>query len=112
MSSPFAKSLPYRRPLCCPCTPDDRAKTARHRQTACMFPRTAQHQWWFASPERKNRSQAIGLRLAIAYHRRDAASVARLLPADDDEIRLVMGALENGLLVLNQLCPPGPPDEV
>jgi hypothetical protein len=81
-------------------------------QTACMFPRTAQHQWWFASPERKNRSQAIGLRLVIAYHQRDAASVERLLPADDHEIRLVMGALENGLLALNQLCPPGPPDEV
>jgi hypothetical protein len=77
-----------------------------------MFPRTAQQQWWFLEPEQKNRSQAIGLRLAIAYHERDAESVARLLPADDDEIRLVMGALENGLLGLNQLYPPGPPDEV
>ena len=77
-----------------------------------MFPRTAQHQWWFASPEEKNRSQAIGLRLAIAYHERDVESVARLLPEDDEEVRLVMGALENGLLALNQFYPPGPPDEV
>lgn len=77
-----------------------------------MFPRTAQQQWWFLEPEQKNRSQAIGLRLAIAYHERDAESVEKLLPADDDEIRLVMGALENGLLGLNQLYPPGPPDEV
>lgn len=77
-----------------------------------MFPRTAQQQWWFLEPEQKNRSQAIGLRLAIAYHERDAESVERLLPADDEEIRLVMGALENGLLGLNQLYPPGPPDEV
>jgi hypothetical protein len=77
-----------------------------------MFPRTAQQQWWFVEPELKNRSQAIGLRLAIAYHERDAESVGRLLPEDDDEIRLVMGALENGLLGLNQLYPPGPPDEV
>lgn len=77
-----------------------------------MFPRTAQQQWWFLEPEQKNRSQAIGLRLAIAYHEQDAESVATLLPADDDEIRLVMGALENGLLGLNQLYPPGPPDEV
>lgn len=77
-----------------------------------MFPRTAQQQWWFVEPELKNRSQAIGLRLAIAYHERDAEGVGRLLPEDDDEIRLVMGALENGLLGLNQLYPPGPPDEV
>ncbi|GAA3673723.1 hypothetical protein GCM10022267_70780 [Lentzea roselyniae] len=77
-----------------------------------MFPRTAQQQWWFASPEEKSRSQAIGLRLAIAYHERDAESVQRLLPEDDDEIRLVMGSLENGLLALNQVYPPGPPDEV
>lgn len=77
-----------------------------------MFPRTAQQQWWFLEPEQKNRSQAIGLRLAIAYHERDAESVEKLLPADDEEIRLVMGALENGLLGLNQLYPPGPPDEV
>jgi hypothetical protein len=77
-----------------------------------MFPRTAQQQWWFLEPEQKNRSQAIGLRLAIAYHERDAESVEKLLPEDDDEIRLVMGALENGLLGLNQLYPPGPPDEV
>jgi hypothetical protein len=77
-----------------------------------MFPRTAQQQWWFASPEEKNRSQAIGLRLAIAYHERDAETVQRLLPEDDDEIRLVMGSLENGLLALNQIYPPGPPDEV
>ncbi|NGY64510.1 hypothetical protein G7043_36925 [Lentzea sp. NEAU-D13] len=77
-----------------------------------MFPRTARERWWCAEPEQKNRSQAIGLRLAIAYHERDAEGVAHLLPEDDDELRLVMGALENGLLALNQLCPPGPPDEV
>jgi hypothetical protein len=77
-----------------------------------MFPRTAQQQWWFEEPESKNRSQAIGLRLAIAYHERDAERVERLLPQDRDEARLVMGALENGLLALNQLYPPGPPDEV
>ncbi|WP_434445161.1 hypothetical protein [Lentzea sp. E54] len=77
-----------------------------------MFPRTAQQQWWFAEPEEKNRSRAIGLRLAIAYHERDTEGVARLLPADPDEVRLVMGALENGLLALNQIYPPGPPDEV
>lgn len=77
-----------------------------------MFPRTAQQQWWFVEPELKDRSQAIGLRLAIAYHERDVEGVARLLPEDDDEVRLVMGALENGLLGLNQLYPPGPPDEV
>lgn len=77
-----------------------------------MFPRTARERWWCAEPEQKNRSQAIGLRLAIAYHERDAESVARMLPEDDDEIRLVMGALENGLLALNQIYPPGPPDEV
>ncbi|MCR3749122.1 hypothetical protein [Lentzea californiensis] len=77
-----------------------------------MFPRTAQQQWWFEEPASKNRSQAIGLRLAIAYRRRDAEAVERLLPDDEGEIRLVMGALENGLLGLNQLYPPGPPDEV
>ena len=77
-----------------------------------MFPRTAQQQWWFATQEMKSRSQAIGLRLAIAYHQRDAEGVANLLPADDDEVRLVMGALENGLLALNQIFPPGPRDEV
>lgn len=77
-----------------------------------MFPRTAQQQWWFAEPEEKNRSRVIGLRLAIAYHERDTEGVERLLPADPDEIRLVMGALENGLLALNQIYPPGPPDEV
>ena len=77
-----------------------------------MFPRTARERWWCAEPEQKNRSQAIGLRLAIAYHERDAGAVARVLPEDDDEVRLVMGALENGLLALNQLYPPGPPDEV
>ena len=77
-----------------------------------MFPRTARERWWCAEPEQKNRSQAIGLRLAIAYHERDAEGVARLLPEDDDELRLVMGALENGLLALNELRPPGPPDEV
>ena len=77
-----------------------------------MFPRTARERWWCAEPEQKNRSQAIGLRLAIAYHERDAEGVARILPEDDDEVRLVMGALENGLLALNQLYPPGPPDEV
>ncbi|MEV6239108.1 hypothetical protein [Lentzea sp. NPDC051838] len=77
-----------------------------------MFPRTAQQQWWFLEPEEKDRSQALGLRLAIAYHERDADEVARLLPADDDEIRLVMGALENGLLALNQFEPPGTPDQV
>jgi hypothetical protein len=77
-----------------------------------MFPRTARERWWCAEPEQKNRSQALGLRLAIAYHERDAESVARVLPEDDDEIRLVMGALENGLLALNQLDPPGSPDEV
>jgi hypothetical protein len=77
-----------------------------------MFPRTAQQQWWFATQEMRNRSQAIGLRLAIAYHERDAESVERMLPEDDDEVRLVMGSLENGLLALNQIYPPGPPDEV
>jgi hypothetical protein len=77
-----------------------------------MFPRTAQQQWWFVEPELRNRSQAIGLRLAIAYHEKDVESVERLLPEDDDEVRLVMGALENGLLALNQIYPPGPPDEV
>ncbi|GHH34187.1 hypothetical protein [Lentzea cavernae] len=77
-----------------------------------MFPRTAQQQWWFAEPAGKNRSQAIGLRLAIAYHQRDAEAVERLLPDAEDEVRLVMGALENGLLALNQLYPPAPPDEV
>ncbi|MCX2947284.1 hypothetical protein [Lentzea sp. NEAU-D7] len=77
-----------------------------------MFPRTAQQQWWFEESESKNRSQAIGLRLAIAYHERDAEAVERLLPQDRDEAWLVMGALENGLLALNQLYPPGPPDEV
>lgn len=77
-----------------------------------MFPRTARERWWCAEPEQKNRSQAIGLRLAVAYHQRDAEGVARTLPEDDDEIRLVMGALENGLLALNQIYPPGPPDEV
>jgi hypothetical protein len=77
-----------------------------------MFPRTAQQQWWFEEPASKNRSQAIGLRLAVAYHQRDAEAVARLLPDDEGETWLVMGALENGLLGLNQLYPPGPPDEV
>ena len=77
-----------------------------------MFPRTARERWWCAEPEQKNRSQAIGLRLAIAYHEKDAESVERLLPAGDDEIGLVMGSLENGLLALNQIYPPGPPDEV
>lgn len=80
--------------------------------TADMFPRTAQQQWWFEEPESKNRSQAAGLRLAIAYHDRDADAVARALPEDDAEVRLVMGALENGLLALNQFHPPGAPDEV
>ncbi|MEV6711179.1 hypothetical protein AB0M48_03955 [Lentzea sp. NPDC051208] len=77
-----------------------------------MFPRTAQQQWWFEEPASKNRSQATGLRLAIAYHERDAERVERLLRQDRDEVWLVMGALENGLLALNQLYPPGPPDEV
>lgn len=77
-----------------------------------MFPRTAQQQWWFEEPASKNRSQALGLRLAIAYCHRDAEAVARLLPDDEGETWLVMGALENGLLGLNQLYPPGPPDEV
>ena len=77
-----------------------------------MFPRTAQQQWWFEEPASKNRSQATGLRLAIAYRERDAERVERLLPRDRDEVWLVMGALENGLLALNQLYPPGPPDEV
>jgi hypothetical protein len=77
-----------------------------------MFPRTARERWWCAEPELKDRSQAIGLRLAIAYHERDLAGVERLLPPDEDEVRLVMGALEQGLLSLNQIYPPGPPDEV
>ncbi|MGI5500565.1 hypothetical protein [Lentzea sp. CA-135723] len=77
-----------------------------------MFPRTAQQQWWFEAPESKNRSQAAGLRLAIAYHDRDADAVARALPEDEAEVRLVMGALENGLLALNQLYPPGSPEDV
>ncbi|HEX8868350.1 MAG TPA: hypothetical protein VF821_22010 [Lentzea sp.] len=77
-----------------------------------MFPRTAQQQWWFVEPEARNRSQAIGLRLAIAYLERDLEGVQTLLPEDDDEIRLVMGALENGLLALNQFDPPGSPEEV
>jgi hypothetical protein len=77
-----------------------------------MFPRSARERWWLAEPGLKNRSQAIGLRLAIAYHERDVEGVQRLLPEDDDEVGLVMGSLENGLLALNQLYPPGPPDEV
>ena len=77
-----------------------------------MFPRTARERWWCAEPQLKDRSQAIGLRLAIAYHEKDAELVERLLPEDEDEIRLVMGALEQGLLSLNQIYPPGPPDEV
>ncbi|MFD4637530.1 hypothetical protein ACFWN2_09475 [Lentzea sp. NPDC058436] len=77
-----------------------------------MFPRTAQQQWWFEEPASKNRSQALGLRLAIAYHQRDAEAVERMLPDDEGEVWLVMGALENGLLGLNQIYPPGPPDEV
>lgn len=77
-----------------------------------MFPRTAQQQWWFEEPASRNRSQALGLRLALAYHHRDAERVERLMPRDRDETWLVMGALENGLLALNQIYPPGPPDEV
>jgi hypothetical protein len=89
-----------------------RAETADARHTAGMFPRTARERWWFAEPEHKNRSRAIGLRLAIAYHEKDLDAVEHLLPEGDDEVGLVMGSLEQGLLSLNQIYPPGPPDEV
>ncbi|MFI6094598.1 hypothetical protein ACIA8G_03540 [Lentzea sp. NPDC051213] len=77
-----------------------------------MIPRTARERWWCAEPGVKDRCQAIGLRLAIAYHEKDLEGVERLMPAGEDEIGLVMGALEDGLLTLNQIYPPGPPDEV
>jgi hypothetical protein len=73
---------------------------------------TSRLKWWFAEPEQKNRAQAIGLRLAIAYHEKDLATVESLLPEDEDELRLVMGSLENGLLMLNQFDPPGHPEVV
>ncbi|NKE60015.1 hypothetical protein FXN61_25735 [Lentzea sp. PSKA42] len=50
-----------------------------------MFPRVARERWWLAEPELKNRSQAIGLRLAIAYHEKDADGVGQLLPGDEAE---------------------------
>lgn len=73
---------------------------------------TSRLKWWYAEPGQKDRAQAIGLRLAIAYHEKDLASVEALLPEDEYETRLVMGSLEDGLLMLNQFDPPGHPEEV
>lgn len=73
---------------------------------------SARTMWWFTEAGRKDRAQAIGLRLAVAYHLRDAEAVASLLPENEEDVRLVMGALEDGLVCLNQFEPPGPPDEV
>lgn len=73
---------------------------------------TSRLKWLFAEPEQKDRAQAIGLRLAIAYHEKDLVTVEELLPADEYELRLVMGSLEDSLLMLNQVDPPGHPEEV